>query len=177
MKTSIKTTISIIAIALSSISIVEAGQNRHDRDHDRNYEKPRQERSYRQNNHRRQWAYTNHRHDRYRGHRHYRKHHNYGHHGKRYIKVCNRSHRKHSGWRRGHHYSERHVYRDTYVQPRHLSTRVFINADLHPGNALPVLAGGLIGSSIANDVSHGDPAATFGGAVFGALVGNALTRH
>ena len=47
----------------------------------------------------------------------------------------------------------------------------------HTNNALPVIAGGIIGSSIANNASHGDPVATFGGAVFGALVGNALTRH
>lgn len=47
----------------------------------------------------------------------------------------------------------------------------------HSSRALPTVAGGLIGSVIANDASHGDPAATFGGAVLGALVGNALSHH
>lgn len=169
MKTSIKTTIGIIVIALSSISLAQARDHRSERDHDRSadrsharsfdrghsrsYEQPRHERRYRHNERRHHWKRFNHRSNHYRGHRrahrsYYRKHHGYERHY--------RSHRRFS----------RHGYnRTTYVIPR------------HSDHALPVLAGTLIGSAIANDASNGDPAATLGGAVFGAIVGNALARH
>jgi hypothetical protein len=68
-----------------------------------------------------------------------------------------------------HHYAPRHrVVEKVIVRDRHY--------DRH-GNPLPALAGGIIGSAIANDLSHGDPAATIGGAVFGAMLGDALSHH
>lgn len=153
----IKTTIGIIAVVISSISMAEAGQNRHQRDNDRHYEQSRQGHHYRQN-HRRPHSKRA---------RHDRKHYGSRHH--RYE----RSHRRHSYWRRDHGY--RH---STYRSPRVYSSHsIVVSGRGHSNNVLPVIAGGLIGSSIANHASHGDPAATFGGAVFGALVGNALTRH
>jgi len=42
---------------------------------------------------------------------------------------------------------------------------------------VPVLAGTLIGSAIANNVSHGDPVVTIGGAVVGAIIGNQIAHH
>jgi outer membrane lipoprotein SlyB len=53
--------------------------------------------------------------------------------------------------------------------------RVVIHDRHH--SALPVIAGGLIGSAIGHDIGHGDPAATFGGAIFGAMIGDAVSRH
>lgn len=183
MKTNIKTIIGIIVIAISSISVAQAGQNRHERGHDRSYEKPRQERHYRQNKHRKQWKHTHHHQQRYRGQRHSHKHHYYNRHGHRYIKV-KRSHKNHPGWRRhGHRHFNKRFYRygayrqSTYVPPDYSSHSVSIKHHGHSDNVLPVLAGSVIGSAIANDASDGDPLATFGGAVFGALVGNAIARH
>lgn len=162
----IKTTIGIIAIVLSSVTLAEAGQNRHERDNDRHYEKPRHEQQYRQHHRRSHWKRARHARHHYREQRHYRKHHYNRHH--RYE----RSHRHNSYWKRDRGY--RH---STYRSPRAYSSSIVVSGHGHSNNVLPVIAGGLIGSSIANNASHGDPVATFGGAVFGALVGNALTRH
>lgn len=159
----IKTTIGIIAVVISSISMAEAGQNRHQRDNDRHYEQSRQGHHYRHNNRRPHWKRARHARHHYREQRHYgSRHHHY-----------KRSHRHHTNLRRDHGF--RH---STYSSPRVYSSHsIVVRNNAHSGKILPVIAGGLIGSSIANNASHGDPAATFGGAVFGALVGNALTRH
>jgi hypothetical protein len=164
MKLSIRTIISIVIIAISSISFVQAEQHRSDRGYDRSHEKPRH---YRQNERRHHWKRSAHRSNHYRAQRHsygsyYRKHQGYN--------------RQHRSYRR----VERHGYRHTtyvtpyYVAPSHSSPSIVVTSSSH---ALPVLAGGLIGSAIANDMSDGDPVATFGGAVFGAIVGNAIARH
>jgi len=173
MKLSIKTTIGIIIIAVSSISLAQAEQHRSDRGHDRSadrshnrsYDKPRHERHYRHNERRHHWKRSGHRSNHYRAHRH-----SYG----SYYRRHN-GHKHYRGYRR----IERHGYRpSTYRSPRVYSSHsIVVSGRGHSNNVLPVIAGGLIGSSIANHASHGDPAATFGGAVFGALVGNALTRH
>ena len=63
-----------------------------------------------------------------------------------------------------------------YVSPRHVSPRYTSHVSVS-GRGIPVLAGTLIGSAIANDVSHGDPVATFGGAVIGAIIGNQIRHH
>ena len=161
MKTSIKTTIGIIIIAVSSISLAQAGDRRSERDHDRNYDRshsrsydqPRHNRQYRKHERRHHWKRFGHRKNHYRAQRHsyrsnYRRHHGYDRHYKAHKRF------------------NRHGYnRTTYVIPR------------HSDHALPVLAGTLIGSAIANDASNGDPAATLGGAVFGAIVGNAIAHH
>ena len=82
-----------------------------------------------------------------------------------------------------HHYAPRHrVEKRIYhnYAPRHRVVEKVVVRDRHyhgHGNPLPALAGGIIGSAIANDLSHGDPAATFGGAVFGAILGDALSHH
>ena len=162
----IKTTIGIIAVVISSISMAEAGQNRHERDNDRQYDNSHQERHYRQKHRRPHWKRARHARHHYRENRHYRKHYGSRHH--RYE----RSHRHNSY--RGHKRGYRH---NAYRSPRVYSSRIVVSGHGHSNNVLPVIAGGLIGSSIANNASHGDPVATFGGAVFGALVGNALTRH
>lgn len=171
MKTSIKTTISIIAIAISSITFAQAGQNRHERgsDHndDRGYVAPRHQRHYRHNERTRHWTRVHNRHDRYRHKRHHRKHH--------YSKYRNWDR---PYWKRSHRRVEKHVYHhNRYSAPRHSVSRVIVRDRHHRNNALPVIAGGLIGSSIANNVSHGDPVATVGGAVFGAIIGNAISHH
>jgi len=182
MKTTIKATIGIIAIALSGMNIALAEQNSHKRGHDRdydrgyfrNYEKPRHERHFRKHQQRQQWKRANraqHRYDRYRAKRHFRKHHDYNHRAKRHFRAYERTQRNHSDWRRGHHYGKKHLHRGAYAP------RVSVSTHLHSNNALPTIAGGLIGSAIANDASNGDAGATFGGAIFGALVGNAIARH
>lgn len=170
MKTSIKTTIGIIAIALSSISIAQAGQNRHERDHDRQYD--RGNFHYEKSRHARHVGKHQRRHHWKRAHR--AQHRYFDRHGKRHMRAYERTRRNHSGWRRGGHHVEK---RDSYVLPRHRSPRVSVSTRIHSNNALPIIAGGLIGSTIANDASNGDPGATFGGAIFGALVGNAIARH
>ena len=153
----IKMLISIIAIIISSISMAEAGQNH--RKYDRHYGEHRAH--YRKNHHRSDWKRERHARQHYREQRHHRKHHYKRHH---------RSHRTYnSRWERSHR---------TYYSPRiYTSHRVIISGRGHSNSTLPVVAGGLIGSVIANDASHGDPVATFGGAVFGALVGRALSHH
>ena len=154
----IKMAISIIAIGISSMSIAEAGQNHHK--YDRHYDSGHHGAHYRKNNHRSHWKRERHAKHHYREQRHYRKHH-YDRH--------KRSHRYNTRWER----SQR-----TYNTPRiYRSHRVVVRSHGHSNKALPIVAGGLIGSAIANNASHGDPAATFGGAVFGALVGKALSHH
>ena len=160
MKTSIKTAIGIIIIAVSSISLAQARDHRSDRDHDRSadrghsrsYEQPHHNRHYRKHERRHHWKRSRH-----------SRHHSYRHH-----------HRKHHGYSRHYRY-KRHNYRHTtyYVEPNY-SHNVVVTGS---GHGLPILAGTLIGSAIANDASHGDPVATFGGAVFGAIIGNAIAHH
>lgn len=178
MKTSIKTTVGIIAIAISSISMAQAGEHRNKRDNDRHYDKPRQERQFRHDERRSHWKRTHNRHDRYRAKRHAREHRFHKRQVRRHLKAYKRLHRweRRNGWKRdyrrpGYGYGYKH-----YRAPRH-SSHISVRTHHRSGNALPVIAGGLIGSVIANDASHGDPGATFGGAIVGAIVGNAIARH
>jgi len=186
MKHNIKTTISIIAISLGSMTLAEAGE----RHGDRNYEKPRQERSHRQEKHRKDWNRSSHRDTRYserrqfkkylraerKARRHFRKHKQFDRHARRHFKAYKHS-RKH-GWKRSYYRPYKKAYYNTsyYSAPIH-SSHVSVSSHHNVGNAVPVLAGTLIGSAIANDASGGDPVATFGGAVFGAIVGNAIAHH
>lgn len=191
MNHTIKTTIGIIAIALGSMTIAEA------RDHrgDRNYEKPRQERSHRQENRRKDMHRASHRQDykerrHFRKHmraerkarRHFRKHKRFDRHAKRHFRAYERS-RRH-GWKNRHYRPYKRAYYRTggynygtsYYSAPSYSTHVSVSS--HDSNhVVPVLAGTLIGSAIANNASHGDPVATLGGAVFGAIVGNAIAHH
>lgn len=146
-----KIIIGIIAVVISSISMAEAGQNHHK--YSRHYDSPRHGQHYRKNHHRPHWKRERHARQQYRQQRHHR---------------YNRSHRYNTRWKRNHR---------TYTPRIYTSHRVMVSGHGHSNRALPIVAGGLIGSVIANDASHGDPVATFGGAVFGALVGSALTHH
>ena len=151
MKTSIKTIIGVVAIAIGSISMAQAGEHRSKRDNDRHYDKPRHERQFRHDKQARK--------------------------ARRHLRAYKRLHRleRRHGWKGDYRHSGYGYDYKPYRAPRH-SSHISVRTH-HSGNALPVIAGGMIGSAIANDASHGDPAATFGGAVFGALVGNALSQH
>lgn len=171
MKHTIKTTIGIIAIALSSMSIAEASEHKGDR----NYEKPRQERSHRKENRRNDWKHVSQRKERISERRHFRKHKRFNRHAKRHFKAYKRS----RGWKHGYRPLRKAYYRTggyNYVTP-YYSSHVSVSSRHDGGNFVPVLAGTLIGSAIANDASNGDPMATFGGAVFGAIVGDAIAHH
>ena len=190
MKTIIKTTIGIIAITIGSVSVAQADNNRHER----GYEKPRHEKQYRENTRNPQWKHTYNKKERYRDERHYRKHH-----ADRYVTIIERPHKrveKHVYRDRGHRRVEKHVYhhRAYAPPPRRVEKHVYhhghyapaprrvvkkvINRDRHHhNNALPVIAGGLIGSAIGHDIGHGDPVVTFSSAIFGAMVGDAVSRH
>ncbi len=191
MNHTIKTTIGIIAIALGSMTIAEA------RDHrgDRNYEKPRQERSHRKENRRKDMHRSSHRENRYserrhfrkhmrverKARRHFRKHKRFERHAKRHFRAYERSR-----WGHGHYRPFKKAYYRTggysydyntpYYSAPSYSTHVSVSSH-GSDHVVPVLAGTLIGSAIANNASHGDPVATLGGAVFGAIVGNAIARH
>ena len=189
MKHTIKTTIGIIAIAISTMTIAEAGERRGDR----NYEKPRQERSHRQENRRKDWNRSSNRDHRYserrkfrkhmraerKARRHFRKHKRFNRNARRHFRAYNRSHR--NGWRyrpynRVYYPVNSYGYDSYQSAPSH-SSHVSVSSHHNSGDAVPVLAGSLIGGAIANDASGGDPVATFGGAVFGAIVGNAIAHH
>lgn len=196
MKTIIKTTLGILAITFASISVSQAESNRH-RDHDRADRAPQKQHSQKFNrrddrkhmnrqhrgnhlNHserRPHWKHTSWK-------RHYWKHDR-----KRAIKQMrrdrayrrtvrqvyrNRAHRRAVNQEYRNRAYNRHYGYSSYVAPSH---RVTYRSHSHTNKIVPVLAGGLIGSSIANNVSHGDPAATVGGAIFGAIIGDAIARH
>lgn len=182
----IKTTIGIIAIALSSISMAEAGQKHHERDndrlddhgHSRQYENPRHERHFREDGHRKAWRNVR----RHRELRHERQQRRFNRHMRKYI----RTHRRYSDWNYGWRHERRHFNRhhdysrfetSNYYSAPAYSSRVVISSNGHSGDVLPVLAGGIIGSAIASDASNGDPGAALGGALFGAIVGNAIAHH
>ena len=182
MKNVIKTTIGIIAISIASISVSQADSGRQ-RDHDRADR-------HSQKQHAKQFdRYSKH----YRMHRQQRGNHLYDH--------VKRPHWKHSNWKRKYFKNERrramkqvrrdrayhralkreirrehrHNYRPArYVAP---SYNVTYRSHSHGNKFVPVVAGSIIGSSIANRASHGDPSATVGGAIFGAIVGNAIANH
>lgn len=195
MKTSIKTTIGIITIALGSISFAQAGEHRGER----NYEKPRQERHFNKNKHHEYSKYSHNRHDRIREQRHFRKHKKSHRIANRHFKARKRAlrhnrwehsyrtdynrgyygrdlgRRYNNGYRHTEYITPRYV-TPRYVAPRHVAPRYSSHVSVS-GHGVPVLAGTLIGSAIANDVSHGDPVATFGGAVIGAIIGNQIRHH
>ena len=196
MKNVIKTTIGIIAISFASISVSQADSNR-DRDHARadrtsqkqhakqfdrykkHYQIHRQQRGNFLNNpaKRPHWKQANSKrrymkHERKRAIKQMRRDRAY----RRTVRQMyrNRVHRRAVNQE----YRNRTYRRDygygRYVAPAH---RVTYTSHSHSNKVVPVLAGGLIGSSIANRVSHGDPGATVGGAIFGAIIGNAIARH
>ena len=184
MKNVIKTTIGILAISLASVSVSQADTNRHHRDFDKSADKHYSKKFDRHDHHGAKRKFQ---------HRQYRGNHLLGH---------TRHHGwKHAGWKR--HYlahkmerkrlriikkmrHDRREFRHNYRkhQPHHNYGRVRYVAPVpvvryrsHSNKVVPVIAGGIIGSSIANNVSHGDPAATLGGAIFGAVIGDAIARH
>lgn len=93
----------------------------------------------------------------------------YKHKGPRYVEK----HIYHMAPRR----VEKRVYHHYAPAPRHRVVKRVVVRDHHHHNALPVIAGGIIGSAIGNDLGHGDPMSTFSGAVFGAMLGDALSHH
>lgn len=150
----IKTTISIIAIALSSMSMAEAGQDHHtDRTHNRSYEKQTQDYGYRHEERRKHWRHVkNHRHHEYRGERHHRKHAYYNRHNKHF----DRSHKRHSHWNKGWKYghNKRHDYRQNKYNSRNRSSHtVVVSGD----PLLPVIAGGIVAAKIAKTIVRHDP--------------------
>jgi outer membrane lipoprotein SlyB len=73
---------------------------------------------------------------------------------------------------------EKRVYHHYQAAPRQrVVKKIIVENHRRHNNALPVIAGGLIGSAIGHDVGHGDPLSTFSGAVFGAMLGDALSHH
>jgi len=178
MKNIIKT--SMLAVVVLGSSFAQAGQNRHEQSEFRVYNKPHSERHYRQNERRQDWKHQQRKKHKSGYQRHYKKQH--------YAKYRDsyRSHWKHNRRHvekrvfrdnRGHRV-EKHIYHSKrYYAPRTVVKKVIIRDRHYHNNALPVIAGGLIGSSIANNVSEGDPIATFGGAVFGAMIGNAISHR
>jgi hypothetical protein len=182
MKNTITGIIGIVGITVGFMSAAEAS----DRDHGY-YQEKRIVKKMRHEDERR-WKYRDvekRRHDnrRFYSHpekqRHYKKYQ----HGKRFVK-------KHQYKHKGHRYVEKHIY---HKPPRRFEKRVYHHYDHAPrhrvikkiivrdrhyhNNALPVIAGGIIGSAIGSDLGHGDPMSTFSGAVFGAMLGDALSHH
>lgn len=175
MKNIFKTTIGVIAITFASISVSQADSNRH-RDYDRS-DRVQNQRSEQFNRYK----------------KHYQMHRQ--HKGNHLFNHTPRPHWKHAQWKR--HYwklerkraikqmqreravrrAVRQDYRAGYGRTHYVAPPHHVTYVGHSNNAVPVIAGGLIGSSIANNVSHGDPAATVGGAIFGAIIGNAIAHH
>lgn len=168
MKINIKTTIGIIAIAIGSMSIAQAGEHSKKRGSDHNYEKPRHERNFSRGEHRGHWKHVNNRHDRFRAKRHLRKHKR----AKRIAKRHMRAHRRamrNNHWKYGYRSSYNrgyYSYQDNYYgnyaspRPRHSSGKIVVNAD----PLLPIIAGGIIASKIAKEIVRHDPIAN---AIFG----------
>ena len=177
MKTSIKTSIGIIAIGLSSISFAQAIEYRSDR----HYDKPRHERNNHKSERREHVKHMSHRQEHFRAKRHIRKHKRYNRHMRNDFRAHKRArnhYRRHHGYRTDwrHKHSYKHYRRSSYVQPRYRTSGHSSHISVS-GSGVPVLAGTLIGSAIANNASHGDPVATFGGAVIGAIIGNRIAHH
>lgn len=181
MKTVIKTTLGILAITFASISVTQAESNRHNRDYDRAPQKKQARQFDRRDMNKHQYREQRGNHLRSELRRPHAKHatwkRNYWKHDrKRAIKQLRRD----RAYRRAvkQEYRNR-AYRRDYGYSRYVapSYGVRYSGHSHSNKVVPVLAGSLIGSSIANNVSHGDPAATVGGAIFGAIIGNAIARH
>ena len=194
MKTAIKTTIGILAITFASISVSQADSNRHNRDYDRASQKQHARQFDRRDMKKHQFRESRGNH--LRGHKtrpHWKhtswKRHYKAHKRMRAVKQMRRDRKyrravKQVYRNRAYRHSMKNKYRNRgyrrdygysrYVAPAHSVT---YSTRSHSNNVVPVLAGGLIGSSIANNVSHGDPAATVGGAIFGAIIGDAIARH
>jgi len=196
MKTVIKTTIGILAITFASISVSQADSNRHNRDYDRGQQKQHAKKFDRRHDMQKH-KFREHRGNHLRGHakrphwkhagwkRHYKAH--------KRMRVIKQMRQDRRAYRRAvkQEYRDRayrravkqkyrnRAYRRDYGHSRYVapSYGVRYSGHSHSNNVVPVLAGGLIGSSIANNVSHGDPAATVGGAIFGAIIGDAIARH
>lgn len=112
--------------------------------------------------------------------------HHYGHNGHHSGKHYSRGHH-YRGHRR--HYRPvrhfrlaRHTYhRPVYVQPVPVYERprdCYRTTVVRRGrSSAPIVAGGVIGGMIGNDIGHGRRGPTIAGTVIGALVVNRLTRH
>ena len=159
MKMNIKTTIGIIAIAIaiSSMSIAQAGEHSKKRGSDHNYEKPRQERNFSRGEHRGHWKHVNNRHDRFRAKRHLRKHKRAKRIAKRHMKAHRRAMRN-NHWKYGYRSSYNrgyYSYQDNYYgnyassRPRHSSHKIVVNAD----PLVPII----VASKIAKKVIRHDP--------------------
>lgn len=165
MKTSLKTIITVLAISVAGISVAQA-HNHHDRDYDRSERKQYNKHNF-NNPARPHWK---------RGNRYVEKNvYNYN----TYISPRRAGHgyfpphRLHDSY-----IPSRRIIHDVYVPPRRvIHTNVIVSSPSPHNTVLPALAGGLIGSAIASDASHGDPGAILGGAVFGAILGSAIAEH
>lgn len=162
MKTNLKTIITVLAISVAGISVAQA-HDHNDRGYDRSERKQHNKRNY--NNSDRQY--------RKRDHRYVEKNvYNYN----TYVSPRRASHGYAPRRWRHNTYQPRRIIRDVYVPRRRvIHSNVIVTAPHN--NVLPTLAGGLIGSAIASDASHGDSGAILGGAIFGAVVGNAIAGH
>lgn len=162
MNTLIKTTIGIIVLAVGSTSIALAGKHNEQRDGDgsrqkqssRDYEVRGEKKHFRNNSSERRHSYL-------------------------------RADRNHRGSRHNGKHHRKHIYRDRHVTNRHHGQRKVVKHVVHHDNYRPyghnghhlsALMGGLIGSAIGHDLGRGDPAATATGAVFGTIMGRALSH-
>lgn len=181
MKTAIKTTIGILVITFASISVSQAESNRHNRDYDRASQKQHARKVDRRDMNKHQFRKQRGNHLRSHDRRPLSKHTSWKRHYKAHKRMRAIKQMRHD---RKYRRAVKQVYRNRayrrdygysrYVAPAH---RVTYSSHYRSNKVVPVIAGGLIGSSIANNVSHGDPAATVGGAIFGAIIGNAIARH
>ena len=186
MKNTITSIIGILTIGLAFSSVSQASER------ERGYYSEKRIIKKIHRNDERRWNYSNHRENSYRypekqfrhkerhryGDRHHRggryvEKHIYRHKGPRYVEKHFYHHTRPP--RR----VEKHVYHHYDHAPRHHVVKKVIIRDRHHhhGNALPVIAGGIIGSAIGNEVGYGDPLTTISGAVVGAMVGDVLSRH
>jgi len=181
MKTVFKTTIVILAITFASISVSHADSNRHNRDYDRGEQKQHAKTFDRRDMQKPQFREHRGNHLRSHAKRPHWKHTSWKRHYKAHKRMRTIKQKRHD---RAHRHAVKQFYRSRanrhdyghsrYVAP---SYGVRYSNHSHSNKVIPVLAGGLIGSSIANNVSHGDPAATVGGAIFGAIIGDVIARH
>lgn len=162
MKINLKTIITVLTISVAGVSVAQAHEH-HDRGYDRSERKQYNKRNF-NNSARPHWK---------RGNRYVEKNvYNYN----TYISPRRAGHGYAPRRWRHNAYQPRRIIHDVYVPRRRVIHSNVIVTSPH-NRVLPTLAGGLIGSAIASDASHGDSGAILGGAIFGAVVGNALAGH
>lgn len=190
MKSVIKTTIGILAISLASVSVSQADSNRHNRDYDRapgkHYSRDSGRRDHKKYSHQQYrgkhvLGHNKHPRSKHAGwKRHYWEHNRMKkRHQRAHRRAVKQMHRERAYRRALRHDYRQRIFLRNYGHVRYVAPvpRVTYRSHSHHNNVVPVIAGGIIGSSIANNVSHGDPAATLGGAIFGAVIGDAMARH